>query len=560
MSTWFSLFKPRASLRYWMLCAAFFATIGLLFGALLLGVAGWLIAAGAMAGIGIIAMIDIFAPGAAIRAFAVGRTVSRYLERLIGHEATLRQLTELRVRSFRQLLRLPPRELNGLSKGDTLSRLTSDIDTLDHLFPKLVLPSIAAVIVTLLAGLGYVIVDIRLGWITLFMFGLLIPLVLVAAGIRARVPGRALAESSPRLRMQLAESLGGIKALKSIGQIERTFGRIQQYSLQVIEQQLTLRKIEALTHGAIAVIGFAAVWLLLLSALLLNESGVLHAPWVVLIVLSSLALVDAWTPLANGWSFFETCRRAAERLDQLAPAAQLIQEDSAPPDSKHTSLPLSLHMQSLEFRYHVWSEPILRGCSLDLEVGQRIVINGDSGCGKSTLGQLLAGLLIPTEGSVLLGGLDLQTLSETRIRSSIGYLPQHPVLFHDTLRANLRLANAQASDAEMLDVLEQLQLAGFYGQLPNGLDSWIGEHGQTVSGGEARRLALARLMLGDFNVLIMDEPTAGLDSATAANLSQAIEPWLKKKTVIMLSHDVTTVPNYDLAFRLEQGVLHPIDA
>ena len=200
-----------------------------------------------------------------------------------------------------------------------------------------------------------------------------------------------------------------------------------------------------------------------------------------------------------------------------------------------------------------------RYSSLYLEAGQRIVINGDSGCGKSTLGQLFAGLLIPSEGSVLLGGLDLQTLSETRIRSSIGYLPQHPVLFHDTLRANLRLANAQASDAEMLDVLEQVQLAGFYDQLPDGLDSWIGEYGQTVSGGEARRLALARLMLGDFNVLIMDEPTAGLDSSTAASLSQAIEPWLKQKNVIMLSHDLMTVPAYDQAFRLEQGVLHPID-
>ena len=558
MKTWSTLLRPRRWTRYWLLSAGAFAVLGLAFGALLLGVAGWLIAASAMAGVGLIAMIDIFAPGAAIRAFAVGRTVARYLERLIGHEATLRQLADLRIRSFRNLLRLPARELDGLSKGDTLSRLTRDIDTLDHLFPKLVLPTVAAIIVTALAIVGYAVLDLRLGWITLLMFGLLIPIVLVVAGHRARRPGRALAQSNPALRMQLAESIGGIKALKSSGQIERIFARIQSRSQQVIQQQLTLRKIEALAHGLIAMIGFAAVWLLLLSALQLNESDLLHAPWVVLIVLSSLALVDAWIPLANGWSFVETCRHAARRLDQWAPALTATRNQTTNAETPQPAV--SLHAQSVGFRYHAWSEPILDDCTLSLQAGQRIVIKGDSGCGKSTLGQLLAGLLAPTEGRILLGGFDLQTLPETRMRSSIGYLPQQPVLFHDTLRANLRLANAQASDAEMIGALERAQLADFYRQLPDGLDTWIGEHGQTVSGGEARRLALARLMLGDFDVLILDEPTAGLDAATASRLSQAIESWLKQKTVIMLSHDVTTLPTYDRAFRLEQGVLHPIDA
>lgn len=556
MNTWSTLLRPRRWTRYWLISAGFFAVIGLAFGALLLGVAGWLIAASAMAGIGLIAMIDIFAPGAAIRAFAVGRTVARYLERLIGHEATLRQLADLRVSSFRKLLRLPARELDGLSKGDTLSRLTRDIDTLDHLFPKLVLPTLAAIIVTVLAIAGYAVLDLRLGWITLLMFGLLIPIALIVAGRYARNPGRALARSNPLLRVQLAESLSGIKALKSTGQLERSFVRIQYRSRQVIQHQLTLRRIEALAQGTIAMAGFAAVWLLLLSALQLNESGLLHAPWVALIVLSSLALVDAWIPLANGWSFVETCRHAARRLDQLAPAGPVVQKQAG--DGPISSPAISLHAQSLGFRYHAWGEPVLNDCTLNLQAGQRIVINGDSGCGKSTLGQLLAGLLLPTSGSILLGGFDLHSLPETQLRSSIGYLPQQPVLFHDTLRANLQLANAQAGDSDMRDALERVQLADFYRQLPNGLDSWIGEHGQTVSGGEARRLALARLMLGNFDVLVLDEPTAGLDAATASRLSQAIEPWLKQKTVIMLSHDVTTIPIYDRACRLEQGVLHPI--
>ncbi|MEM7053652.1 MAG: thiol reductant ABC exporter subunit CydC [Pseudomonadota bacterium] len=555
MSTWSTLLTPRRSTRLWLLAAGCFAIITLVFGALLLGVAGWLIAASAMAGVGLIAMIDIFAPGAAIRAFAVGRTVSRYLERLIGHEATLRQLTELRVTSFRHLLQRAPQQLDGMRKGDTLTRLTRDIDTLDHLFPKLVLPTVAAVVVTLLAIVGYSWLDSQLGMITLLMFGLLIPLVLVFAAMRSRKPGAALAQAGPALRTQLAESIGGIRELKAVGRTAHQFAQIQQQTRHFIELQLRLRKTEAVAHGSITMIGYTAVWLLLVSALVLHANGSLAAPMVVLIVLSSLALVDAWIPLANGWLFVETCRGAALRLDELASSEQLDQsalQASAQPQSS------SLGTQNLCFRYQPWGELIVDRLDLAIEPGRRIVISGDSGSGKSTLGKLLAGLLSPGEGQVLCGGVDLQTMQQSVIRSRIGYLPQQPVLFHDTLAFNLHLANPKASEAQMLDVLERVQLIDFFNQLPEGFDTWLGESGLSVSGGEARRLTLARLMLADYPVLILDEPISSLDQATACKLAEDIEPWLNGRTLVILSHDRTCLPTYDFAYSFSQGLLHEI--
>ena len=554
MSTWSTLLKPRRSTRFWLLAAAVFAIITLLFGALLLGVAGWLIAASAMAGIGLIAMIDIFAPGAAIRAFAVGRTVARYLERLIGHDATLRQLTELRAASFRQLLTRSPQQLDGMRKGDTLTRLTRDIDTLDHLFPKLVLPSAAAVVVTLVAIIGYSWLDGQLGMITLLMFGLLIPLVLVFAAMRARKPGAALAQAGPKLRTQLTEGISGLRELKAIGQTAYKFEHIQQQTRHLIDLQLCLRKTEAVAHGLIAMIGYSAVWLLLVAALLLNASDSLAGPMVVLIVLSSLALVDAWIPLANGWLFVETCRGAAARLDGLQPE----QPDPSTVQITATPASSSLVTNHLSFRYQAWGEPIIDRLSLTIEPGQRIVISGDSGCGKSTLGKLLAGLLSPSQGQVMLGDVDLQTMQASVIRSRIGYLPQQPVLFHDTLATNLRLARSEASEDDMRAVLERVQLGEFLKQLPEGFETWIGESGMSVSGGEARRLTLARLMLADHPVLILDEPTAGLDQATAIKLAADIESWLKGRTLVMLSHDRARLPAYDAAYAFEHRRLHEI--
>jgi len=563
MTTWSTLLRPSGTTLRWMLLAILLAMVTIVAGALLLGVSGWLIAASAMAGLGLIGMIDIFVPGAAIRAFAVGRTVARYLERLISHHATLGQLADLRVHSVKRLLQRSPEALDSMKNGDTLSRLTRDVDTLDHVFPKLILPAITALACTFLAVLAYGWLHARLAWITLLVYALVIPLVLWVAGKTSAVSGQALARIGPEVRAHLVESLAGLRTLSSIGQVAPRFDEVSQRNRAFVQHQLDLRRVEAIAHGLVAMLAYCGVWLLFLSALQLLGQGLLSGPIVVVLVLSSLALVDLWLPLANGWLFLATCRASADRIDQLGQAGQdadVITASSAAvniPTSYCTDGHPDFSIRNLCFRYQPWGDPVIAGLNLDLTAGQRILIGGASGCGKTTLGKLLAGLLTPSSGVIEFEGMPLTRRPGPEVRSRIGYLAQQTVLFNDSLANNLRLARAGASDDELREVLDIVQLSPLLEQLPDGLDTWLGESGLSVSGGEARRIALARLLLGPFDCLILDEPMAGLDDATAGVVAAALDPFLRGRTVLMLSHERSHLPGVDRTLSMSQGLLLP---
>jgi ATP-binding cassette, subfamily C, bacterial CydC len=511
-------------------------------GVALLALSGWFISASALAGLGLIAALDIFTPGAGIRLAAVTRTVARYFERLVTHEATFRLLADLRRTVFDRLLQLDEAQLRALGRGDTLSRLTADVDSLDHLFLGVIGPVASALLLTLAAALLLgVLVDPRLAAATLGLLLLLGPALAEQARRRGQRASHALVTALPELRRESSDSLEGLQELVAFDLGARQGREIGLRSARVIGLQETLARLDATSQGLVTFTGLLATWLALVLGVGLLERGAIHGPVLGLLVLGVLALGEAWTALPAAWRRLEQCRGAAARLGETLAQAPLLPQpvNPLPPRGQ------DLELERVSYRYRPDLPPVLEGFSLAVGAGERIAVIGPSGAGKSTLAMLLMRQIDPQAGVARLGGTDLRHLDAAGLRRHIGLLPQRPVLFRDTLAANLRLASPDAGVAELHRALQIAGLTDFVAGLAEGLDTWIEEDAANVSGGEARRIALARLVLTDCPVVILDEPTTGLDEATASRLATTLHQWLAGRTTVMITHDPRLLPPHD---------------
>ena len=534
---------------WWLLAGAVLILLSLAAGVALLALSGWFITASALAGLGLILALDIFTPGAGIRLAAVVRTVSRYLERLVTHEATFRLIADLRAAVFDRLLRLDEFQHRGLRRGDTLNRLTADIDTLDHFFLGVLGPSVAALLLTLATALLMgLFID---PWLA-FVGGLLLvinPLVTEATRRRGLSASRELVQTVPELRREAAAGIEGLAELTAFDRIEQQQQRWLSLSDRVIALHERLARLDAASQGLVTMSGFIAVWLALVIGIQLFEAGVINGPVLGLVVFAMLGMGEAWQALPAAWRKLEQCRGAHHRVIELTATAPLLSSSPSP----RQPIGNQLSIQRVSFRYGPDQPWIFRNFDLSINRGERIAVVGPSGCGKTTLALLIMRQLDPIDGHILLGDNDLRDLDPTAYRRHVGLLSQQPMLFRDTIAENLRLARPDADDLALGQALATAGLAAFMDGLDDGLDTWLDEGGGNVSGGEARRLALARLVLSDCPVVILDEPTTGLDQATALALGQTLDHWLGKRTTIMITHDPATLPPHDRVIRLQSG-------
>lgn len=502
----------------------------------LLALSGWFITATAVTalawGAGINASLNLYVPGGGIRFFALSRTVSRYFERLWNHDTVLRILADLRVRLFVELIRLDERARSGLRSAQFLNRLVSDVDTLDNLYLRQIAPPVVAVLAAVAVA----------GLIAAFapLIGLLagaVLLLIVAAltwGVASWMDGLSANEVRTRdaLRSRIVDQLRGLAELQAASQLPRHQAQLRDMEAGQRETQYRIARAtaqaQALTTAGIQ--GLVAVVLVLASQAW--QEALISGPVMVMMPLAVMALSEGFSVLPGAFAQWGATRAAASRLNEQVALRSGLPEPEAP-------VPVPAHPTITWQRVRVdqGTPPVLDGFSLALSPGEHIAITGPSGSGKTTLALLAARLLDPDSGSVLADGQDIRSFQGEDWRERIALLSQEAHLFNESVAENLRLANPAASDQRLWEVLEAVQLAQTVRSFPRGLATRVGELGGQLSGGEGRRLALARVLLKQAPIVILDEPFAGLDGAIAGRLGQSMMPWLDGRSVLFLFHE-----------------------
>lgn len=508
----------------------------------LLALSGWFITATGLAGLAMAAgaalTLDVYVPGGGIRAFALTRTVARYLERLYNHDTVLRLLADLRGRMFAVLAGLDARTLSRRRASDWLNRLTADIDALDSLFLRLVAPAGVALAAILgLAGLlalwasaagGAVALGLGVawGWLTLGQARL---------GLAA---SRRRVDELERLRAAVLERLQGLAELEAYGTLAVQRGRLSAIEDRLEADQRRLGRAAALGSAVTGLAVGGAALLVLWCAARGWQAGALSGPVMVMMPLAVLALNEALAALPLAFTQAGATLAAAERLNALAEARRPAPEANV----RLPAGPLSVELAGVELRFPGALAPVFAGLDLRLAPGERLALHGASGSGKSSLAALLSGQLAPDAGGLRLGGIPLDTLAPSALAERVACLTQLTELFDDSLAANLRLAAPDADDARLWAALETVELADWAEAQPRGLATRVGEGGRRLSGGQARRVALARLLLREPGLVILDEPFAGLDDALAGRIAARLDAWLAGRSVVLLVHERAAGP------------------
>lgn len=520
----------------------------------LLGVSGWFLSAAALAGAG--AVFNLFAPSALIRMLSFVRIASRYAERLVGHAATLRLLTDLRVRVFASLIRLTPRQLGRYRGGDLVARLTGDVDALDTVFLHVLAPvataGLAGAVVA--AVVGYWVP--AAGWIlagAMLAACLLIPAWLAHA---ARRPGHVLQENHAALRaatLEVVEGHADLAALHAAAQARIGFATHCADAARAREAQVRVAAGGVWVLQALAGACVVAVLWFGLDGLAQQQMG---GPLLAGLLLAVIGVFEVVGPLMRGASRLGGAVAAARRIQALADQAP-DQLDPVRPQA----LPVqgAIDFQAVRFGYPTAHGtpglPVLEDVNLHIEPGDRIAITGPSGAGKSTLLQLLLRLEDPQAGCVRYGGVDLRQASLAQLHRRVAWLAQDAPVFLGTLRTNLLIGDPDAGDAALWAALDAARLGDFVRGLPDGLDTWVGETGASLSAGQARRLCLARALLAPASVLALDEPTAGLDEAAQAAFFSDLARATRGRTVVLVTHAVLPPGTVDRCLQLRGGRL-----
>ncbi|WP_127091576.1 thiol reductant ABC exporter subunit CydC [Aquabacter cavernae] len=508
------LAERRGMLAGGLACAA----LTILAGMALLGISGWFITATALAGLSTATavMFDVFAPAAAIRLLAIGRTGARYGERLTTHDAALTLLAGLRERLFRGWAQPGAARALEARPARLLFRLTADIDALDSLYLRLAVPLAAAVAALLATGIALGLMEPRLG---LAVAGVLavawLGLPLLAA-LPARRPARRRAHGVETLRADVIDLVAGQAELAMAGRLPAQQAVLAASDAAVAMADDALNRMEVRTAFGFGAAGALALAGTLVGVAALMEHGVIGAPVAALGVLVPLAALEPFAAFRRGalelGRTLLAVRRIGPRLREAAPAAR-------------PALPspgLAARLSGVEVRHAGRAVPAVQGIDLDVAAGSRVALVGPSGAGKSTLLALLAGEIAPSAGTA-------EALAAT-------LLTQRTQLFHDTIADNLRLAAPTAGEERLWQVLEEVGLAAAIRALPSALETPMGEAGLGLSGGQGRRLAVARLLLRDTPLWLLDEPTDGLDARTARHLLDRVGVAAEGRTLVIATH------------------------
>lgn len=503
----------------------------------LMALSGWFIASMAIVGVQGTSM-DYYSPAAGIRGFAIVRTSGRYAERIITHEATFKLIAHLRLWFYNKLEPLVPAHVQHLHSGDLLSRIRSDIDTLENFYLRIFSPIIIAIIVTLVV-VGFVsLFDPAIALVTLFFLliaGWFIPLAIYK---KARDHGEQINTIGSDLRTTSLDSIQGMSDLLIYRADEQQIDQMNQQGQSLQKHQFGLSKLSGLSQGGILLCANVAMWFVLLLAIPLVNQGLLQPANLAMLALLVLASFEAVIAMPVAFLALPETLAAARRLFAIAD----IDIGEEQPE-KHADTPLPQHFdicfEDVSFHYPDQPHKVLEQFNLTVAQGKKVGIIGHSGSGKSTLINLLLGFWRVQEGRITLGNYPIQSFDPEKLRSYFSVVPQHTHLFNSTIRANLYLANREATDEELIDACKAADIHDFIDTLPEGYDTWLGETGVKVSGGQAKRIAIARALLKPAPILLLDEPGEALDPETEDRVIRNIIQQYSDKTILLITHRET---------------------
>jgi ATP-binding cassette, subfamily C, bacterial CydC len=496
---------------------------------------------GAMVGTAVAAGV-LVAP-VALRGLGGARVVLRYLERLVTHAATFRALADLRVWFFRHLARTAAGGLGFRHAGDVLARLVGDVEALDGLYLRILVPLAGALLLlpVLLVVIGRHAAGLAAAVGVLFaVAALLLPWLAARAAMES---GSRLAATSSALRIAALDALSGLREVRAFGAEGRMIAAVQAREAALLSAQHDLARRTALAGAGAFLCGQAAIFAVLLAAGA-NPVGAVAAAFLV------TAAFEAVGGLPRAGALAGHASAAARRVLEAAEAPVAAPDPPAPAPMPAR---FALRFEAVHFRWAPDRAPVFDGLTLEIPEATRVAVLGPSGAGKSSLAAMALKVVAPQQGRVRLGGVDLATLSAAEVRARFAWLSQATHLFDDTIRANLLLARPEADEAALWQALDAARIGDVVRALPDRLDTWVGEGGTQFSGGQGRRLALARTLLSAAPILVLDEPCAGLDAETERAFLATLNEVAEGRTLLLIAHRLTGVERLDRIWRLSGG-------
>jgi ATP-binding cassette subfamily C protein CydC len=536
------LFKTHS---VWLIGGIFLALLTAFAAISLLTLSGWFISASAIAGLGDdVLLFNFMLPAAQIRALAITRTLGRYGERLVTHEATFRVLTEIRVWFFAQLIPLALGRLSESRSGDLLTRMTADIDALDALYLRLLAPAVIAAVgitaVTVFLFHYDPFISISTG-VLLVIASVVIPFIFNRLGQDSAENTVTLAASLRLRQLELLQGMTDLLANQAYSHFSEAFTKNSE---RLLDTEADSNRLTALSSALTLLLSQLALLVALILIILAGKNGA-DIAIVLFCVLAAFELVQA---LPQALQMLGKTQAAARRVRQLASLTPTIHIAATP-----KALPnrYDLRLANVSFAYSA-ERSVLNNINLSLPHGAKIAIIGASGSGKTTLLHLLTRHYDPQHGEILLADMPINQLNHDELLSCFGVLSQRSQLFAATIKDNLLIAKPNASVNELHEAIKFAGLTQFISRLSDGMNTWVGESGATISGGEARRIALARLYLKNPPILLLDEPTEGLDADTERDVLAAIANFAQNKSLVMVTHRAVGLELVDVVYKMEQ--------
>jgi thiol reductant ABC exporter CydC subunit len=482
-----------------------------------------------------------------VRVLAISRAAFRYLERYTTHGAMFRILSTVRVWFYASVEPLAPARLADERSGDLLARSVGDVDALEDFYIRVVVPPVVAAVVVAGVTVVYGLFDLAIGLVLgsfLVLTGVVLPLV---TRWLSRTPDAAVAAGRGDVAAMLVDEVAGVADLVALDAAAGHRRALLTRARELDGARLRLGRIEGVATVLSGLFASLAGLVVLVLAIPLATSGRLEGVFLAVLPLAAVAAFEAVQPLSRSVQLYDATRGSARRIFELVDATPPVSDPPAPqaPPARH-----DLEVAGLSFRFGPREPWVLRDLDLRVAPGEHVALVGPSGSGKSTLVSLLLRFREYDTGSIRIGGRELRALEQEATRALLSVVPQDVHLFNATIEDNLLVADAQASRADLERACAIACLDAFIASLPDGWDTAIGEDGLLLSGGERRRLAIARAVLKDAPIAILDEATADLDATTEARLWASLVPWLAGRTALVISHRATVADRVDRVVEL----------